>query len=109
MLPELNEIARANVRKFAQSRDAHTIVEAFCGDATEFAFPPEQLVVFLFNPLPESELKQVVANLEASLQRHPREAYVVYANPVWEEIITRNSLFIKVGGTHQYSLFGCGA
>ena len=109
LLPELNEIARMNIRKFAESHNMRSTVEAFCGDATEFAFPPEQLVVFLFNPLPESELKQVVANLEASLQRHPREAYVVYANPVWEEIITRNSLFIKVGGTHQYSLFGCGA
>jgi len=109
LLPELNEIARANVRKFAESHNVHTTVETFCGDATEFAFPPEPLVVFLFNPLPESELKHVIANLEDSLRQHPREAYVVYANPVWEEIITRNSLFIKIGGSHQYSLFGCGA
>jgi hypothetical protein len=108
LLPELNDIARVNIRKFAESHDVQSIFEALCGDAAEFAFPREPLVVFLFNPLPESELKQVIANLENSLRQHTREAYVVYANPVWEEAIARSSVFTKIGGTHQYSLFGCG-
>jgi SAM-dependent methyltransferase len=109
LLPELNEVARLNIRKFAESHDVSAIVESLCGDATKFAFPLEPLVVFLFNPLPESELKQVLANLEASLRQHLRPAYVVYANPVWELSIVGNSLFTKIGGTHQYSLFSYGA
>ncbi len=105
LLPELNEIARLNIRQFAESHDVGATSEALCGDATEFVFPTEPLVVFLFNPLPKAELVTVIRNLEASLCREPREAYVVYANPVWEEIIKNSSLFTKIGGTHQYALF----
>jgi SAM-dependent methyltransferase len=105
LLPQLNEIARLNIRKFAESHDVRATVEAFCGDATDFTFPAEPLVLFLFNPLPDAELREVIGNLDGSLRQDPREAYVVYANPVWEEIIKSNSPFTKIGGTHQYALF----
>jgi SAM-dependent methyltransferase len=107
LLPQLNEIARLNIRKFAESHDVRATVETVCGDATEFVFPAEPLVVFLFNPLPDAELREVIGHLDSSLWRCPREAYVVYANPVWEQIIKSNSLFTKIGGTHQYALFHC--
>ena len=105
LLPELNEIARLNIRKFAASHEVRAIVETLCGDATEFVFPAQPLVVFLFNPLPDAELREVLGSLDGSLRQHPRETYVLYANPVWEEIIKGNSLFTKIGGTHQYALF----
>lgn len=105
LLPELNSVAQDNIRKYSTEKRACREVETLCGDAIEFVFPADSIVVFLFNPLPESGLKKVVGNLEASLQETPRPAYVIYANPVLEEIFTSHSTLTKIGGTHQYSLF----
>jgi SAM-dependent methyltransferase len=45
----LYEIAMANLDKFRRSADAQPI-EVILGDAVEFAFPTEPLVVYLYHP-----------------------------------------------------------
>jgi SAM-dependent methyltransferase len=105
LLPELDRIARENIRRVAQAKGAGIPVQSVCGDATEFAFPEEPLVVFLFHPLPETAFRKVIANLGESLDRRPRRAHVVYANPVFEMILAAGGKFVKTGGTHQYALY----
>jgi hypothetical protein len=68
-------------------------VELAVGDAEDFAFPREPLVVYLYNPFPGAVLERVVANLEASLREQPREAVIVYVNPHALSAITRSELF----------------
>lgn len=104
LLPELNSVAEENIRKLC-AKQACREVQSLCGDATEFIFPAEPIVVFLFNPLPEARLKELVGNLEASLRQNPRPAYLIYANPVFEEIFSSRPTLIKIGGTHQYLAF----
>ncbi len=105
LLPELNSVAEENIRKVLGEKRACGEVRAVCGDATEFTLPAEPLVIFLFNPLPEAALKRVIENLQASLRDVPRPAYVIYANPVFEEIVASCSALTQVAGTQQYSLF----
>ena len=105
LLPELNFIAEENIRRFGSEKRACREVKSVCGDATEFSFPPESLVVFLFHPLPDAGLKKLVENLDASLQELPRRAYVIYVNPIFEEMVRSCSKLNKIGGTHQYSVF----
>ncbi len=105
LLPELNSVAQENIRKVLGEQRACHDIQTFCGEATEFTFPTEPLVVFLFNPLPEAGLRQLLGNLEASLRENPRPAYVIYANPIHEEIIKGSSRLTRLGGTHQYSMF----
>ena len=105
LLPELQVVAEQNIRTPSGKERACGEVQALCGDATQFIFPAETLVVFLFNPLPEAGLKKVVSNLEASLRENPRPAYVIYASPVFEKVLTASSELARIGGTHQYSLF----
>jgi SAM-dependent methyltransferase len=105
LLPELNSTAEENIRKLSGEKLACGEVQALCGDATQFIFPAEPLVVFLFNPLPEAGLKKVVSNLEASLRENPRPAYVIYASPVFDKVLAASSELARIGGTHQYSLF----
>jgi SAM-dependent methyltransferase len=105
LLPELDRIARENVRAFKQ-RGGKAEIELVCGDATIFSFPAEPLVVFLFNPLPEPALRTFLQNLENSLHQNSRPLWMIYANPVFEKekIVAGSPLLINVGGTHQYSL-----
>jgi SAM-dependent methyltransferase len=105
LLPELNFVAQENIRKFSSEKRACGDVQAICGDATEYAFPAEALVVFLFNPLPVAGLRKLMENLERSLRGNPRLAYVIYVNPEFEEILVSCSTLSTMGGTHQYSVF----
>ncbi len=102
LLPELDRIARENVRAL---RKPNAEIELVCMDASRFTFPAEPSVIFLFNPLTEKGLRALLANLERSLRQSPRPLYVAYANPILEPTFADCPLLAKLGGTHQYSLF----
>jgi SAM-dependent methyltransferase len=105
LMPELNEIAQANIRKLTAGKPEEINIQAICGDATQFPFPEGPVVVYFFNPLPAVALDIVVTNLVQSLQTNPRPIYVIYANPIWEASIIRTSLFTKIASTLQYAIF----
>ena len=107
LLSELHEIARENRGKFLK-RGKRANMELLSMDATEFCFPTEPTVVFLFNPLPEAGLKMLMMNLESSLRKAPRPLYLIYANPLLEQVIAGCRSLGKLGGTQQYSIFGHG-
>jgi SAM-dependent methyltransferase len=104
IIPELHEIAQANLALYKSESQKCFALQAICGDAAEFAFPGEAMVIYLFNPLPAEGLRRVVTNLERSLTDCPRPVYVLYHNPVLEEVLT-GSGGSKVSGTQQYSVY----
>ncbi len=105
LLPELNSLAKENIRKFSTETPSCHEIQAVCGDATELIFPEGALVIFLFNPLPEAGLKKLVRNLEASLRENPRLVYVIYVNPVLANVVGSGSTLTRIDETHQYALF----
>lgn len=105
LLPELNAVADENIRKLLREERPCGEVRALCGEATQFVFPTGPLVVFLFNPLPEAGLRKVIENFEASLRESPRPVFVIYANPVFEDVLASSSMLTRIGGTRQYSMF----
>lgn len=104
LLPELHRVAEENIRKYKSDSQRCFALESTCGDAREFAFPPEPTVLYLFNPLPEAGLEQLLANLESSLREHPRQLRVIYHNPVLAHLLT-GSVFRKLDATHQYAVY----
>jgi SAM-dependent methyltransferase len=106
LFPALHEIARENLNHYRNESQKCFTLESICADATEFGFPEEPFVLFLFNPFPEAGLRRVIANLQRSLGEHPRAAYVVYHNPLLEGLLTEGAALKKVGGTHQYAIYG---
>lgn len=105
LLPALDLAARDNLGKYRGESQKCFAIEANCGDATEFAFPHEPTVLFLFNPFPESGLRRVMANLEQSLLERPRRVYVLYHNPLLEHVLSESTALEKIGGTHQYAMY----
>jgi hypothetical protein len=79
-----------------------------CADACEFELPAEPLVLYFFNPLPERSFSEVLLRLEKSLERVPRTVWIVYHNPLLERVIGERAMFIRVGGTGQYSIYCAG-
>jgi SAM-dependent methyltransferase len=105
LLPDLNRIAQENIRAYSASQGREVQAESVCGDATNFSFPDEPLVVYFFHPLTEAGFRQVIANLQASLAAQPREIHLVYANPIFELIVAADKKFSKTAGTHLYAIY----
>lgn len=104
LLPALHAIAEENVRSYKSESQKCFAIESVCGDASAFALPEAPLVIYLFNPFPESGLRRMAGILEQSLKRNPRPVYVVYHNPLLEHVLAGGALS-KVVGAHQYSIF----
>jgi SAM-dependent methyltransferase len=105
LLPALHEIAEENVKAYKSDAQKCFLLETICADATEFYFPSEPLVIYLFNPFPEAGLRRVIENLESSLRENSRAMYVLYHNPLLEHVLTESKSFRKLAGTHQYSIY----
>lgn len=106
LLPALHALALENIGKYKSESQKCFSVESICADATEFSFPAEPTVLYLFNPFPEAGLRRVIANLEQSLRDHPRQVYVLYHNPLLEHVLAESTILHKIDGTHQYSMHG---
>jgi SAM-dependent methyltransferase len=84
--PELDAIARSNIRKY-ESLKSHgadsrlSPVELVCMDFADFPLPGDPSVFFLFDPCDEYVLGKLLARIEESLRRQPREIYVLYVAP----------------------------
>ena len=105
LLPALNLIAQENLNKYRSDAQKCFALESTCADAAGFDFPGEPIVLFLFNPFPESGLQRVIANLEQSLREYPRKVYVLYHNPLLEHVLSASAILKRICGTHQYSLY----
>jgi SAM-dependent methyltransferase len=105
LLPALHEAALENLKRYKHESQKCFALEAICGDATQFYFLREPVLLYLFNPLPERGLRRVIRNLERSLKENPRKVYVLYHNPMLAHVLNQSPALKKIGGTHQYSIY----
>ena len=105
LLPELHHIAQENIRRYKSENQKSFAIESQWMDAREFAFPPDPLVLYLFNPLPESGMKVVLANLDKSLRERPRDVYFVYHNPEHRALLDDHSSLRKFAAANQFVIY----
>lgn len=89
--PALAEIARDNL---ANARDAARVardVRIVRADATDYRFPPGDLVVYLYNPFQAPVLDAVLINLRASAKR--REIVLLYHTAIERETVDASEAF----------------
>lgn len=102
LLAELNEVAVANIARYKSDRQKCFAIEAHAGDARRFDFPAEPIIVYLFNPFPRHVLREVLANLHASMRSAPRPVYVIYHNLIHERVFAEQTWLREVRRTHQW-------
>ena len=105
LLASLHRIAQQNFALYTRDSQKCFSLESICGDAAGFQFPDGPMLIYLFNPLPESGLRHTLANLASDLSQRPRRVYVLYHNPLLEGLFLEGGGWSKLGGTHQYSIF----
>jgi SAM-dependent methyltransferase len=97
---ELHEIAEENIKRYKPASQQCTAFDLKCMDVVDYKYGKEPLVLFLFDPFDRDTLKSVLANLEASLSASPRDVFVVYVYPQFEEVLQGSRILrmIKEGG-----------
>lgn len=105
LMAKLHRTAERNIRNYRNPALRCSDIESVHADASEFDFPLSPLLIYLFNPLPQRALSEVLQRLHSSLERSPRPVWIVYHNPLLEDVLRTSAFLEKVGGTHQYSLY----
>jgi len=100
---EFHEIALANLRRWRASQLLWGKVTLRCEDAATFEFPPDSLVVYLFNPFDGRLVAKVMGNLAASIRERPRDVVILYVNPKQEKVVleTRGIHLLEKGKYHS--------
>jgi len=99
---DLHRIALENLASFRDRCDCVSEVASLRMDAADFALPEEPLVLYFFNPFPETVVARVLSNLRESLARAPRRIYVLFYGPVrrgapWDRrLVFEASGFLRV-------------
>ncbi|HOT22981.1 MAG TPA: class I SAM-dependent methyltransferase [Thermoleophilia bacterium] len=94
--PVCIQAARRNIERYGPEPIDASRVELRVEDAEDFEFPDDPLVVYLFNPFPQSVVESVIAKLEESLSRTPREVTIVYMNPTAAAAVRRSAFFRRI-------------
>lgn len=104
-MPEWHQVAKENIRKFAEAHPGSPAMESVCMDARDFEFPAGPLVVYLFNPFLESTFVNVLGKLRRSAEQSPRAVYAVYRFTEFEEVLAKCDWLARVEGTEQWVLY----
>jgi SAM-dependent methyltransferase len=102
--PELHRTAEQNVARVSGRRRA-SAVEVVCQDAREYAFPPGNCIIYLFNPFQEGVMRTVLQNLGIWFESQSAELYVIYFHPVLGAVLDESSFLVKIKATPQYSIY----
>ncbi len=103
--PKLNGIARDNLLQFPDAEKKCTDIELSCTDAATYPIPEEDLIIFLFNPFSDAIMKELIGNVRDSLERFPRNVFVLYANPVHGELWKDAGFTLDMSAPKWISIF----
>jgi hypothetical protein len=105
LLEELNLVAQDNLARYQSEEQKCFNIEAYPGDARCFDFPSEPTVLYLFNPFPRHVWREMLANLHTSMLAAPRPVYVIYHNPVHDDIPAAQGWLQQQARTHQFVIY----
>jgi SAM-dependent methyltransferase len=87
--PELVAIAQKNIVEWESSGRARCPMRMVCADVTQFRFPKNPCVGYLFNPFREPVLKALLRHVELEFAGRGGQLDLIYANDELAEVLTR--------------------
>ncbi len=94
--PELARMAKKNVAAWRASGRARCPMRIHNQDATEFQFPNNPCVAFLFNPFGATVLRRLIDRIERVFAGRPGEIDLLYVNHEQEKALAKHSGFMQV-------------
>ena len=90
----LYESAKKNIQTYVQKTGVN-IFELHHIDVIKYQVQPEDNIFYFFNPFNEHILKQCLGKMQSSLNKNPRQAFLIYQSHLKDKTkcITENSSF----------------
>lgn len=104
---DLHRTAQQNIERYRSSTQQCRDISAICRDAAEYELPPEPTVIFMFNPFEWPVMSRVLANIERSLAKHPRELFIIYVDCRDARLVERSAFIQRVAATPDYRIYRC--
>jgi len=104
----LHDDALANLKRYKYWGQRCADIEPVHADAREFEFPDDNLVIYLFNPFGPEVMGRMLANLERSLERHPRHVIVVMLWPDHSDVVERMAIMRVYRRTRRHHIYEAG-
>jgi hypothetical protein len=101
----LHQIACQNIEIYHADLQRCRNITSLCQDAARFSIPNENLVFYLFNPFDAEVMRSVVANIEESIRKFPRQIYILYLKALCRDIFDKSLLFRLLKETERYVIY----
>lgn len=102
---KLNEIAQANIRRYSNPKMRCRDLTTLCVDAVDYPIPDGPLIFYLHNPFSEDVMVRVMANIESSIRKSPREVIVMSYNPVVEDILDQVDWLVRIRTGWNHAIY----
>jgi len=86
--PDLAEVAQKNIKEWERAGRARCPMRIICADVTQFKFPRNPCVGYLFNPFREPVLKALLKHVEREFVGRGGQIDLLYANDELAEVLT---------------------
>ena len=103
--PDLHKIACDNIRSYRSQTQKCADIESICQDAADYGIPESRAVFYFYNPFLEPVMARVVLNIERSLEKNPREAYLIYYNPKARNTVDRSPMFRLLSEGREHCVY----
>lgn len=105
----LHAVAEQNIATYRAHGRGLGVIESICLDAMNFEFPPDPLVLYLFNPFDVSFIGQMLRRLRDSLRRKPRDVIIIYRNPKYRHLFEESGFLVEVGPKQRrlWAIYRC--
>ena len=87
--------ARVNLQSFLRKCPSRSQIEIVESDVTKYRLHDDETVFFLLDPFFAPVLTEVLGNIRASVERHPRTIWLIYSVPREQQIIDQAGLFVQ--------------
>jgi len=102
---ELHRQAGENIRRYGNRRRACAPIESLNINAVDYRFPNGKMVLYFFNPFGPEVMKTVLSNLDASLDREPREVFLVLVFPELAPLVRSSSRLRPVEENRRFCIY----
>lgn len=100
-VPELVADARRNAERWLARSLSTCDMRIVEGDVLDYAIEPNDAVFFLFNPFDDVILGGVLDRVERSMDRAPRQTWIIYHNPLESACIDARVRFERIS-SHSF-------
>ncbi len=104
--PKFCEEARANLAD-VQQKFSDVEFRVILKNARHFSIPADSMVIFLFNPFTEVIVAEVAQHILESQVEHPRTIWIIYMNPMHENIFLEQGFVAVTRHRKLNTLEGC--